>query len=65
MRFGYRPNRLDVIVREHKMLLDAFTRLDRGAAEAVVRMHTYAGLEDILQALDLDRRAGGSASRVS
>ena len=58
MRFGYRPNRLDVIVREHKMLLDAFTRLDRGAAEAVVRMHTYAGLEDILQALDLDRRAG-------
>jgi len=65
MRFGYRPNRLDVIVREHKMLMEAFTRLDRGAAEAVVRMHTYAGLEDILQALDLDRRADGSASRVS
>jgi len=54
MRFGYRPNRLEIIVREHKMLMDALTRLDRNAAEAVIRMHTYAGLEDILQALEMD-----------
>ena len=47
-RFGYRPGRLAVIAEEHRLLIDALRRGDLSAAETILRMHTQAGLEDVL-----------------
>lgn len=55
LRFGYRGQRLTVIMQEHRLLLDAFRRLDVEAAESIIRMHNLAGMEDLLGSFKVER----------
>lgn len=48
LRFGYQPGRLETIVSEHRLLIDALRRSDLATAETLIRMHNRAGLEDLL-----------------
>lgn len=51
LRCGYSLHRLDVVIEEHRQLLEGLRRQDVVACNAVMRMHNRAGLEDILASL--------------
>jgi DNA-binding GntR family transcriptional regulator len=48
LRFGYSQERLDTGTLEFRQLADALRRRDAKEAEAVIRMHNRAGMEDLL-----------------
>ena len=56
MQLGYSQERLENMPVEYDYLVDALRRQDAGRAEAVVRMHNRAGMEDLLERLARDRR---------
>ena len=49
LRFGYSQERLDTGALEFRQLADALRRRDAKEAEAVIRMHNRAGMEDLLE----------------
>lgn len=49
---GYRSGRLPMVIKESRILIDAMRRQDVAAAEAIIRLHHNAGLEDLLSGLD-------------
>lgn len=49
LRFGYGEERLDTMTSELRQLADALRRRDASEAEAVIRMHNRAGMEDLLE----------------
>lgn len=51
--YGYAPGRLKRVGEEHRLLLAAIGRGDRAGAEAIMRMHNQAGLEDVLAHCDV------------
>lgn len=48
LRFGYSRERLHHMALEFQQLIDALHRRDAREAEAVIRMHNRAGMEDLL-----------------
>lgn len=57
LRFGYGRERLEHMVLEFEQLLDTLRRRDAREAEAVIRMHNRAGMEDLLERI-ADARHG-------
>jgi len=57
MQLGYSQERLENMPVEYDYLVDALRRQDAARAEAVVRMHNRAGMEDLLARLARDRQA--------
>ena len=49
LRFGYSRERLDTAALEFRQLADALRRQYAREAEAVIRMHNRAGMEDLLE----------------
>ena len=52
LRFGYSKERLDHMEAEFRQLIDALRRRSVCDAEAVIRMHNRAGMEDLLQKIE-------------
>jgi len=57
MQLGYSQERMENMPLEYEYLVDALRRQDATRAEAVVRMHNRAGMEDLLARLASDRQA--------
>jgi DNA-binding GntR family transcriptional regulator len=56
MQLGYSQERMENMPVEYDYLVDALRRQDATRAEAVVRMHNRAGMEDLLARLARDRQ---------
>jgi DNA-binding GntR family transcriptional regulator len=52
LRFGYSKERLDNMEAEFRELINALRRRSACDAEAVIRMHNRAGMEDLLRKID-------------
>lgn len=50
-RVGYRPGRVEAVLREHDALIEALAAHDASAAGAIHDLHMRAARDDILQAL--------------
>jgi DNA-binding GntR family transcriptional regulator len=48
LRFGYSQERLDTMALEFRQLIDALRRRDAKEAEAIIRMHNRAGMDELL-----------------
>lgn len=59
MQLGYSRERMETMPVEYDHLIDALRRQDAARAEAVLRMHNRAGMEDLLARLAQDRQARG------
>lgn len=55
LRFGYGKERLDHMENEFRQLIDALRRHSVCDAEAAIRMHNRAGMEDLLEKLEQAR----------
>ncbi len=52
LRYGYGGNRLAVIVKEHRLILDAISRRDVRAASDIAQQHCAGARDELLQLLD-------------
>jgi DNA-binding GntR family transcriptional regulator len=51
VRFGYREGRVDTLLREHEMLVEALGNLDTTQAQKISYMHHIATMQEILEHL--------------